>query len=137
MLFVQQGNRGRQVQLAAEHRNIAAHVVQGVTVADQDAQRSLRRGGRHVQLNLAHDPLATIGTKYGLYGDLVARPGFSDIRTDVLETSKAALLYQIEIELHALDLGLLVRIVENPPEAISQRESHLQRRRSGTIGRCE
>src|SRR5258708_12816895 len=87
------------------HRRTPVHAVKRVPVADQDAQRSFRSGGRNPYGNLAHQPLATIRTNHGLNHNLVAGTSFRHIGARSFQASGATLADKIEIELHALNVA--------------------------------
>src|SRR5208282_376290 len=86
---------------------------------DQDAQGSLRSGGRNPYGNLAHEPLATIRTNHGLHHNLVAGTSFRHVRARSFQASGAALADKIEIEPHALNVGSVERIAVNAPKALT------------------
>src|SRR2546423_1167389 len=120
MFLVEQRHGRAEVQLAAGGHTAAADVIESVAVADQDAQHSAGSGCGDANRNLANDALATIGTEYGFNFHFIARPGLGNVGAGALQTSGAAVVHQIETEVHAADGGNFVRIVEDAAEAVAE-----------------
>src|SRR5208282_3531015 len=115
-------------QATVHHRRTAVHAVERISVADQDAQRSFRSGGRNPYGNLAYEPLATIRTNHGLHHNLVARTSFRHVRARSFQTGRAAFADKIEIKPHALNVGSVERIAINAPKALADGGSGQSRR---------
>src|SRR3989442_6170127 len=76
VLLVQQGNRRGKVELSPEQRRAMADAVQGVTIADQNAQRPFGRRRRDVNRNLVDHSIPPIWTEHGFNCNVVTGKGF-------------------------------------------------------------
>src|SRR5690349_4555546 len=121
MLFIEKGDRGSEVQFAPQHGSTPPHAVQSVAVAHQNAQRTFRSGSRNMNGNLANNALAAVRPDYGFNRNLIPGPRFSDVGTGALQACPAAITHDFKIELHAAYIGLIVRIIVNSAEPVSQR----------------
>ncbi len=94
-----------------------------------------RSRGRNLNRNLAEDAFATIRPQQSLDGDLVARTRFGHVGARTLQTSRAAIGNEIEVQLDAFDLRGLVWVLEDAAEVLAQRERDAVRCGSRAIGR--
>ena len=119
MFLVQQSNRRCQPQLPVCQWHAATHAVESVSIADQDTQHPLGSRGWNLYWNLSHDPFPAIGTKHGLYHDLVAGASFGGVRAGSFQAHRASFAHQVELQLHALNFGSVVGIVVDASETIA------------------
>src|SRR6185437_8029466 len=120
MFFVEQGDDRAQIELPAHRKSAAADAVEGIAVADQDAQSSLGRGGGDANGNPADNAFAAVGAHYRLDHDFVTGPSFGHVGTGAFQTGGAAVIDQVETQVHAADIGDLIGIIENPAEVVAE-----------------
>ena len=97
-----------------------ADAVQGVTIADQNAQRPFGRRRRDVNRNLVDQSIPPIWTEHGFNRNVVTGTGFGYVSPGTFQTRRAAVADKVKIKLHTANIRHAVWIVVNAAEAVAE-----------------
>src|SRR6185437_12008522 len=98
--------------------------VERLSVAYEDAQRTVRHGCWYAHGNPAHNSVAAIWTQHRFHCDLVTGAGFCHISAGVFQHRRMAVTLQFEFEIYARYSRRLERIVVDPAKVVAQRHGH-------------
>src|SRR5436190_17886100 len=111
VLLIKPSNGRGEVELSTQQRRTMADAVQGVTIADQNAQRHFGRRRRDVNRNLVDQSIPPIWTEHGFNRNVVTGTGFGYVSPGTFQTRRAAVADKVKIKLHTANIRHAVWII--------------------------